>query len=203
MRELYRFYGDRVQFVDVVVRQAHPGELHGAYQSYAEKLDDARRYQQEEAIAWPVAVDDLAGAMQRAYGALSASVYLIDAAGRVAFYGIWGQAPPLRQAIDKLLAQRGSGVPSGRSVDRVPHLAAAIVAGQGGPARGGWVALLDLELGFPGAFGLMTLGSFGRPVLEPLVLRTTSLPAPARAALLAGAACCIVAVCRVVRNRRQ
>ena len=44
MSELYRLYGERVQFVEVVVRQAHPGERHGAYRSYEEKLDDACAY---------------------------------------------------------------------------------------------------------------------------------------------------------------
>jgi hypothetical protein len=174
-----------VQFVDLVVRQAHPGERHGGYRSYEEKLDDARRYQQEESIAWPVVVDDLGGSAQREYGGLSASAYLIDAEGRVAFLGAWGQAPPLTEAIEELVARGGAGTPAGRGVDRVPHLGAAIVAGQGGPARGGRLAFLDLELGFPGAFVLMTLGSAARPLLAPLVQRTTPLPAPARAFLLA------------------
>ena len=199
MQELYRLYGDRIQFIDVVVRQAHPGERRGAYRSYAEKLDDARRYETEETITWLVAVDDLGGTMQRAYGGLSASVHLIDAEGRVVFNGIWGQAPPLRRAIDDLLTRGGTGPPTDRAIDRVPHLAAAIVAGQSGPARGGRLAFLDLELGFPGAFILMTLGSFGRPVLGPLVLRTTPLPVPARAALLAVLAGGLVVVYRGIR----
>jgi hypothetical protein len=51
MRELHRRYGDRVQFLDMVVRLAHPGEHHGAYQTYADKLEDARRYEAEEGMA--------------------------------------------------------------------------------------------------------------------------------------------------------
>jgi hypothetical protein len=50
------------------------------------------------------------------------------------------------------------------------------------------VSLLDLELGFPGAFLLMTLGALARPLLAPFALRTTPLPVPARALLLAGLA---------------
>jgi hypothetical protein len=203
MRELYRRYGDRVQFVDVIVRQAHPGERRGAYHSYAEKLEDARRYRQEEAVAWPVVVDDLAATVQRAYGGLSASVYLIDSAGRVAFYGMWGQALPLTTAIDDLLARGGTGAPAGQGLDRVPHLGAAIVAGRGGPARGGRVALLDLELGFPCANVLMAVGHLGRPLLGPLVLRTTPLPVPARVALRAGFAGGIAALVWVIRRRRE
>ena len=81
MRELHRLYGERVRFVEVLVRQAHPGERHGAYGSYEEKLEDACAYVQEEGIAWPVLIDDLAGTVQRAYGGLAAAVYLIDSRG--------------------------------------------------------------------------------------------------------------------------
>lgn len=191
-----------MQFVDVVVRQAHPGERRGAYRSYAEKLEDARRYQQEEAVAWPVVVDDFEATVQLAYGGLSASVYLIDTAGRVAFYGMWGQALPLVAAIDDLLERGGIGTPAGQGIDRVPRLGAAIVAGRSGPARGGRVALLDLELGFPGANLLMAVGHLGRPLLGPLVLRTTPLPAPARVALRAGLAGSIAALVWLMRRRR-
>jgi thiol-disulfide isomerase/thioredoxin len=201
MNELHRHYGDRVRFVDVLVRQAHPGECRGAYRSYEEKLEDARAYAEEERIAWPVVVDDLDGTVQRAYGGLAAAVFLLDSEGKMAFYGIWGQAPALRAAIDELLARGGTGVPAGRGIDRVPHLGPAIVAGQGGPARGGWVALRDLELGFPGAFVLMTVGSLARPLLGPFVLRTTPIPVAGRAALLAGLAGGLLAGARVVRRR--
>ncbi len=186
MRELYRLYGERVRFVELLVRQAHPGERHGGYRSDDEKLADARAYSHEEHIPWPVLVDDLAGTVQRAYGGLAAGVYLIDRRGRIAFCGTWGQAPALRDAIDDLLARDGAGAPAGKGTDRRPHLAAAIVAGQGGPLRGGRRALLDLELGFPGAMILMAVGRVARPLLAPLALRTTPVPKRERAALLAG-----------------
>ncbi len=186
MSELHRLYGEQVQFVEVLVRQAHPGERHGAYRSDGEKLEDARGYKGEESIPWPVLIDDLAGTVQRAYGGLAAGVYLIDSRGSVAFCGTWGQSPALRHAIDDLLARAGVGAPAGKGVDRRPHLAAAIVAGQSGPKRGGRQALIDLELGFPGAMILMTIGRAARPVLAPLALRTTPLPGRTRAALLAG-----------------
>ncbi len=41
MSELHQLYGEQVQFVEVLVRQAHPGERHGAYRAYEEKLEDA------------------------------------------------------------------------------------------------------------------------------------------------------------------
>jgi len=211
MRELHRRYGARVQFLDVIVRQAHPGERHGAYRTYADKLDDARQYAEEEGITWPVLVDDLDASVQRAYGGLAAAVYLIDADGRVAFCGAWGLSSALTGAIDELLSRGGSGAPAGHGFDRLPHLGGAIVAGQGGPLRGGLQSLVDLELGFPGALVLMTLGRLGRPVLAPLVLRVDPLPPRTTLALIVGVAACAVAAfclvqevqCRVNRGRAR
>ena len=167
MREIYRLYSERVRVIEVLVRQAHPGERHGAYRSYEAKLDDGRAYQREERIPWPVLIDDLPGTVQRAYGGPAAAVYLIDSRGIVSFCGVWGQSPALRAAIDDLLARNGTGSPAGRGTDRRPHLAAAIVAGQRGPVRGGRQALIDLELGFPGASILMITGRLARPLLAP------------------------------------
>jgi hypothetical protein len=203
MSELHRLYGEQVQFVEVLVRQAHPGERHGTYRSYQEKLEDARAYKHEECIPWPVLIDDLAGTVQRVYGGLAAAVYLIDNHGIVAFCGTWGQAPALRHAIHDLLARDGAGAPAGKGTDRRPHLAAAIVAGQGGPSRGGRQALIDLELGFPGAMILMTIGRAARPVLAPLALRTTPLPSRTRAALLAAFVATGTAVGLGLRHRRR
>jgi hypothetical protein len=202
MKTLHERYGERVQFVEILVRQAHPGERHGAYRSYEQKLADARAYRSEEHLPWPVLVDDLAGPAQRAYGGLAAGVYLIDAEGIVAFCGTWGQSPELRQAIDELLIRDGRGAPVGKGIDRRPHLAAAIVAGQRGPVRGGRRALLDLELGFPGAMALMLVGRIFRPLLTPLAVRTTPLPGRARFGLLAGLAGALLAVrgCRAHRS---
>ncbi len=201
MRQLYRLYGDRVQFVEVLVRQAHPGELHGAYRSYADKVDDARLLRHEERLPWPVLIDDLAGTVQRAYGGLAAAVYLIDSRGTVAFCGTWGHSPALRQAIDGLLADDTPHSNAGKAVDRRPHLAAAIVAGQRGPIRGGRQSLIDLELGFPGAMALMLVGRAARPVLAPLALRTTPVPNAVRAALLGGLVLAGLAVGGYARSR--
>jgi hypothetical protein len=203
MRELHRLYGDRVRFVEVVVRQAHPGERHGAYRSFEEKLEDARAYTREEHLPWPVLIDDLDGTVQRAYGGLAAAVYLIDNLGTIVFCGTWGQSPALREAIDDLVAGDQTGAPAGKGTDRRPHLAAAIVAGQRGPIRGGRQSLIDLELGFPGAMILMTIGRVARPALAPLALRTTPLPNSARAALLLGSLAAVVVVGRSVRGRAR
>jgi hypothetical protein len=137
MAELHELYGDRVTFIEMLVRQAHPGERHGPYHSDDQKVAEARDYQAEEHIPWLVLTDTLDGETQRAYLGLAAAVYLIDRRGVVSFCGTWGQSPVLRATIDDLLDRDGVGAPAGKGLDRRPHLAAAIVAGQGGPLRGG------------------------------------------------------------------
>ena len=90
MRELHRLYGAHVRFLEILVRQAHPGGRHAAYGSESARSADARAYIEEEHPSWPVLVDDLAGTVQRAYGGLAAAAYLIDRNGHVAFCGTWG-----------------------------------------------------------------------------------------------------------------
>jgi len=192
-----------VRLVEVLIRQAHPGERHGAYRSNEQKLQDGRDYKREENIPWPVLIDDLACSVQRAYGGLATAAYLIDSRGMVAFCGTWGQSPALREALDDLLARGGTGTPAGKGTDRRPHLAAGIVAGRSGPARGGRQALIDLELGFPSGNILMLVGGVLRPLLAPLALRTTPIPPKERAALLAGLVAAGAALGLGVRHIRR
>ena len=95
MRELHRRYGDRVQFVDVVVRQAHPGERRGPYRSYAEKLDDARRTDKRRPSSGPwlstISTAPSNGPMA-AWPHRSACSTL---EGAVSFDAMWGVAPAL------------------------------------------------------------------------------------------------------------
>jgi hypothetical protein len=96
----------------VTIRQAHPGEKRGRYLDYAEKLASAREYQRLEGIDWPVLVDDYVGTVHREYSREMADPsFLIDANGRVSFYGMWTHAPSLKRAFDELLAQGGVGAP--------------------------------------------------------------------------------------------
>jgi hypothetical protein len=96
----------------VVIRQAHPGEKRGRYLDYADKLESAREYQRLEGIDWPVLVDDYAGTVHRQYSKEMADPsFLIDAEGKVAFYGMWTHAPALKRAFDELLAGGGTGAP--------------------------------------------------------------------------------------------
>ncbi len=193
-----------MRFVDVAIRQAHPGERRGTYRSYEEKLEGAREGKREEGIPWTILVDDYAGTWHRAYsGEMTDPVFLIDADGRVAFYLMWAHAPTLKGAMDELLDRGGRGVVAG-GIDRVPHLFASFVNGYHGLRRGGKRAVREYNTGAFGAGVPTYLGSKARPVLAPLALRAEPLPAAAMLALLLGGLATIAALgpsARFLRRR--
>ncbi len=145
-------------------------------------MEGARQYKREEGIPWPVLVDNLAGTVHRTYsGEMADPVFLIDSEGSVSFYGMWTHAPTLKRAIDELLSRDGRGVALG--IDQRPHLFASFVDGWRGPRRGGRRAVLEYDLGGFGAGTLSFLGNKAKPLLGPLALRATPLPAAARLTL--------------------
>ncbi len=190
-----------MQFVEVIVRQAHPGDQDPHYTSLEQKMQDAREYRRQESLPWTVLVDDLEGTTHQVYGGLSDPAYLIDADGRVAFYHIWTHAPTIHTTIEQLLGQGGRGVVEG-GVDKQPHLLPAIADGWRGLRRGLPQSLIDMDLALPGS-GIGTfLGYQLRSVLAPVALRAEPLPAPARAALRGAALGATVAVLSLLLRRR-
>lgn len=70
-----------MSFLDVLVRQAHPGQGAPRYTSFEQKMADAEAYRRDERLAWPVLVDDVDGSVHHAYGAVSNPSYLIGTHG--------------------------------------------------------------------------------------------------------------------------
>jgi hypothetical protein len=182
LKELHERWGDWAQFVDVVIRQAHPGPKVRPYRTFEEKLQDAGRYVREESIPWTVAVDDLEGRVHQVYGGVADPTYLIDADGRVAFYNMWTHAPTLHQALGALLAQGGRGVVTD-GIDSFPHMAPALADGWRGLERGLPQSYIDMETAAPGAATALWVGHQLKPVLGPLALRATPLPKRAKLGL--------------------
>ena len=115
LNELYdRFRGDDIEFLFIYVREAHPGERIRAHRSMAEKRAAARLLRDEEAIAMPVVVDDVSGAIHRKYSRLPSAAFLIDRSGRVAFRSMWAEPEGIESAIHELLELQHE-----RSVDHV------------------------------------------------------------------------------------
>lgn len=197
LKRLHALCGHRVHFVDLLVRQAHPGPAEPAYASDEEKLADAERYQRSEQIRWTVVVDEVDGAVHQAYGGLANPSYLIGTDGRVAFYAPVTGAPRLHKALEVLMAGGGRGVVSG-GIDLVPHLLPTFTEGWRALERGQPQSTDDLSRALPGSIGIFRLGRMVRPVLAPVALRTRPLPATIQAAL-AGA----VGTALFVRSRSR
>jgi hypothetical protein len=178
-------WANQVSFIDIVIRQAHPGPDAPPYETFAEKMRDAQRYKEEERIPWIVLVDDLDGKVHQAYGGLGDPSYLIDTAGRVAFYNMWTHAPTLHKAIATLIGQGGEGVVDG-GIDRLPHLLASMTDGWRALRRGLPQSFVDLEMAAPGVASSTWLGYQLRPLAAPLTLRCEPLPVSARIGLAAG-----------------
>ena len=163
-------------FLDVLIRQAHPGEERAPYRSYEEKLESAREHKREERIPWTVLVDDPSGTAHRAYSReMTDPVFLIDSDGRVSFYLMWAHAPTLKKVIDELLEQGGRGVVED-GIDQIPHLFVSFVNGYHGLRRGGKRAVREYDTGAFGAGVLTFLGSKAKPLLAPLALRAEPRP---------------------------
>jgi hypothetical protein len=192
-----------VQFIDVIVRQAHPGPDAQPYNSMGMKLVDTRRYEVEERIPYPVLADDLEGTVHLMYGGLTDPSYIIGADGRVSFYCMWTHAPTIHRALTELGRQGGSGVVLG-GWERRPHVLHAVADGWKGLRRGAPQSVREMEQALPGSALGPWIGDRLRPLLRPIALRDTPLPLAARAGLAAGgAALAWLAWSAATRNQKE
>lgn len=184
---MYADVGHAVRFVDVLVRQGHPGPTAPAYARPEQKRDDALRFVRDESIPWEVVIDGVDGSVHARYGLLPDPTYLIDCDGRVAFYSYWTHVPTLRRAVATLLACGGRGVVGEQ---RLPHPLAPLVDGWRAIERGLPQSADDMETVAPGSTLVLKAGSLAKPLLAPWALasRPWSRPQLAAALLVLGAA---------------
>jgi hypothetical protein len=100
---LKRVYGDKVQFLAVYVREAHPTEgwrmasndragiIVNQPTRRTERIEVAATCCQSLAMSMPLLVDDLNDRVGHAYSGMPDRLYVIDGAGRVAYKG--GRGP--------------------------------------------------------------------------------------------------------------
>lgn len=90
LNELYQRYQDQdFEFYTVYVREPHPGENYGPHRTAEQKLEFARECRQQDGIANPMLVDDLAGTVHRCYGSMPNMIFIIDKNGRIAYKAMW------------------------------------------------------------------------------------------------------------------
>lgn len=190
---MYARWGRKVHFIDVIIRQAHPGPEVLPYGTFEEKLEDARFFKQRLAVPWLVLADDLEGTVHQVYGGLSDPAYLIGADGRVSHYNIWTNVSTLEAALSELESHGWEGIANG-GVSAMPQVLAAATFGWPALRRGLPDSYIDLETAFPGLATTAWLGYRLRALLGPLASRSRPLPDTLRVTLSAAVAALGLAV---------
>jgi hypothetical protein len=201
-KTLFARWSDRVHFLDVLIRQAHPGPDWPAYHAFEEKLHDAKRYVEQEGTPWPVLVDGVEGTTHQTYGGMTDPVYLIGCDGRVSYYQLWAYAPNLHEAIEALLERGGCGVVNG-GLDQIPHFGPALTNGWRGIQRALPRSFVEMELAAPGSATAVAAGRLLKPVVGTLTLRSKPLSPQAKVGLAIGAAGLAFLGARALMKRRS
>ena len=101
LRTLHGEFGDRVRFVMVNVREAHPGDHVPQPHTVGEKEEHARALKDHHAFPFGVAVDDIDGTLHRALSPKPNSAYLLGPDGTILFRAHWANdAKRLRDAVE-------------------------------------------------------------------------------------------------------
>jgi thiol-disulfide isomerase/thioredoxin len=89
VQKLYEEFGERVDFVMMYVREAHPGENYAQAESIDDKISAAKALQKFYGIDWTVAADTLEGGLHRALDPKPNAAYLINSNGEILFRSLW------------------------------------------------------------------------------------------------------------------
>lgn len=109
MDALAAHYADEVSFAVLYVREAHPGHSLGPHQSLDGKLAAARECRAAAGIDRPIYVDEVRGAVHRAYGALPNAVFVVGHDGVVSYRADWLDVDDLDAHLTDLLAAGSAG----------------------------------------------------------------------------------------------
>jgi hypothetical protein len=107
VQKLYDEFGDRVEFIMLYVREAHPGEHFTQAETMEDKLEYARALKEFYDIPWTVAADNVDGDLHRALDPKPNSAYLMDNEGTILFRSLWAaDSDAIHQALDAAVAGR-------------------------------------------------------------------------------------------------
>jgi len=107
LKRLHTKYGDRVQFLTLYVREAHPGEDRDQHQDYQEKVQHARALQDRDNLPWRIVVDDIEGSLHKALDEKPNAVYLADRNGIIVYRSLWaGDEAGLARALEDVARGR-------------------------------------------------------------------------------------------------
>jgi hypothetical protein len=122
LKRLYTRFGNRIVFLMVYVREAHPGENFPQPRTLEQKLEHARALMKRDDIPWPIAADDPDGRLHRAMDGRPNAAFLIDRSGQIVFRALWaGDERALRQALEAVA--QGERPPEAESRRRLVPMA--------------------------------------------------------------------------------
>lgn len=166
LRRLHAEFGDRVDFVTLYVREAHPGERYPQPETLAQKLAHARAYQKLESFPWPVAVDNADGDLHRALDPRPNAAYLLDIRGDVTFRALASNDERvLRNGLQALV--EGRPLPSGEREPLMIPMLKAVGVMREVLDRAGPQATQDVRRELTGVYPLLCLAALFQP-LPPL-----------------------------------
>lgn len=167
LKKLYREYGDRVAFLTLYVREAHPGERYRQPDTLEMKLAHARAYRDRDRIPWPVAVDDVDGSFHQALDPKPNAAYFVDEDGRIVFRTLWSNDERgLRQGFRALVSADVASARGQREAKVLP-----MMRGMGTMdeilGSAGAVARQDVRRAMPPVYAMAKIAGLFRP-LPPL-----------------------------------
>jgi len=144
LKELHGRFGDRVHFVMVEVREAHPGKAVPQPQTFDQKMAHAQLLCDIHGFKFEVAVDDIDGTLHRALSPKPNSAYVLGKDGTILFRAQWANdTKALAAALDAIAAgnaprrsQSGGLVPPTLRFER--YIAPALDRAGGGAWRDMW-----------------------------------------------------------------
>lgn len=182
LERLHEEFGDKVAFLTLYVREAHPGEHYPQPATFDQKLEHARAYERRDDIPWPFVVDDPDGSLHRSLDPKPSAAYLVDSHGLVVSRVLWSNHDrPLRDGLEAVVA----GVPLPQP-DREPRLV-PMLAGLGRMheilSLAGREARRDVMREAPPMYGIARLAGAFRP-LPPVARSIAAMALAAGTALL-------------------
>jgi peroxiredoxin len=164
LRELHARFGDRVRFLMVQVREAHPGQTIGQPRTIEQKLRHARDLKDRHDLQFEVVADDIDGTLHRALGSRPNSAYVLNPSGTILFRAQWAnETEAIAEALAAIVAGQTPPEPAVtrtfHSMTRtIGHMSAALdAAGKGArldtwkiaPPLGVMMTLADLFFFLP------------------------------------------------------
>lgn len=95
---------DRVKSAVLYVREAHPGALVKAHQSFQDKQSCALQLKEHDHEGRLILVDDYEGSAHIAYGSMPNAVFIMNRAGIVVYRAEWNNPSAVRKALKALIA---------------------------------------------------------------------------------------------------